>query len=421
VRDAKVWHRALGLAQTVIEAVTFDEDADAVVAAVRPRKGARGRCGRCGQRASWYDRGEGRRRWRGLDLGATRVLLEADAPRVNCTVHGPTVIAVPWARHDARHTRDFDQTAVWLATKCSRSAVAEYLGVAWRTVGSILARVCADIDVDRLEGLRRIGIDELSYRRGRSYITVVVDHASGRLVWAAVGRDDATLEGFFAELGPDRAARITHVSADSAPWIERVVRRRCPNAVVAADPFHVVRWATDALDEVRRAAWNAARGGPNLSGSVRTAARHPRVHPLKRVRYALWKNPPNLTTHQRAQLDWVANSDPRLWRAYLLKEGLRTVFQIGGQDGIDALAHWLKWASRSRIPAFVELARRVRKHRSEIETALEHHMSNALAEATNTKLRLLTRIAYGFHSPHALIALALLALGHPRPALPGRP
>jgi transposase len=293
--------------------------------------------------------------------------------------------------------------------------------VAWETVGSILTRVLADLDtrVDRFAGLERIGIDEISYKRGHLFLTVVVDHDTGRLVWAAPGRDEATLERFFDALGDQRAAQITRVSADSADWIERVVTRRCPNAIRCADPFHVVKWATDALDEVRRQAWNAARGGPNQSNSQRSR-RHPRVHPLKKARYALWKNPEDLTARQQQQLEWIAKNDPRLHRAYLLKEGLRHVFALGGPDGIDALASWLWWASHSRIPAFVELARRVRKHRAAIEASLEHGLSNARTEAINTRIRLITRRAYGFRSPQALIALAMLSLGGYNLTLPGR-
>jgi transposase len=242
VRNARVWQRVLGLVRTVIEGVVFDDAADAVVVSVRPRKGAQRRCGRCGQRAAWFDRGEGRRRWRGLDLGTMRVLLEADAPRVNCRVHGPTVIGVPWARHGVGHTRDVDDTVAWLATQCSKTAVVALMRIAWRTVGAIVARVSADIDarVDRLGGLRRIGIDEISYKRGHRYLTVVVDHDSGALVWAAPGRDEATLRGFFDVLGPERSAAITHVSADAADWIANVVVERCPHAIRCADAFHVV-------------------------------------------------------------------------------------------------------------------------------------------------------------------------------------
>ena len=419
MQNARVWQQVLGLARTVIEAVAVDEDAEAVVVSVRPRKGAQRRCGRCGRRGPWFDRGEGRRRWRGLDLGAVPVLLEAEAPRVSCPTHGPTVIQVPWARHGVGHSLDFDETVAWLATQCSKTAVVELMRVAWRTVGAIVTRVSADIDarVDRLAGLRRIGIDEISYKRGHRYLTVVVDHDSGALIWAAPGRDEATLRRFFDALGAERAAQITHVSADAAEWIATVVAERCPNALRCADAFHVVAWATEALDEVRRQAWNEARGAVDRRRAGRATGQ---ARALKRARYALWKNPENLTDRQRHKLDWIAKTDPRLWRAYLLKEGLRTVFVLKGEDGREALDAWVSWARRCRIPAFVGLQRRIVKHRAAIDAALESGLSNALIESTNTKIRLITRVAFGFHSADALIALAMLSLGGHPPVLPGR-
>jgi transposase len=364
-------------------------------------------------------------------VGTVRVWLEADAPRVRCPAHGVTVVQVPWARHGSGHTRDFDDTVAWLATRCSKTAVVELMRVAWRTVGAIVARVSADIDarVDRLAGLRRIGIDEISYKRGHRYLTVVVDHDSGALVWAAPGRDEATLGRFFDALGPERSAAITHVSADAADWIATVVTERCPNAIRCADAFHVVAWATDALDQVRRGAWNDARavargegrrgrGRPRADAPARPG--HERARALKHARYALWKNPENLTDGQRAKLDWVATCDPRLHRAYLLKEGLRTAFVLKGDAGKEALDRWVSWARRCRIPAFVALQRRIVKHRPAIDAALDSGLSNALIESTNTKIRLITRVAFGFHSADALIALAMLALGGYPPSLPGR-
>jgi len=351
------------------------------------------------------------------------VFLEAEAPRVRCRDHGPTVAVVPWARHGAGHTRDFDDQAAWLAVHVSKSAVVDLLRVAWRTVGAIVARVSTDIDasVDRLDGLVRIGIDEISYKRGHRYLTVVVDHDTGRLVWAAPGRDDATLNRFFDELGDQRAAKITHVSADMAGWIARVVATRAPAAVRCADPFHVVAWATEALDVERRRAWNQASGRRRtdpVTGRAAMAVGDAKA--LKRSRYALWKNPENLTERQQAKLDWIAKTDPRLWRAYLLKEGLRYAFTVKGEAGKEALDHWISWARRCRIPAFVDLQRRIVKHRSAINATLDSGLSNGLVESTNTKIRVLTRIAFGFHGPEPLIALALLALGGHCPPLPGR-
>src|ERR671919_3151523 len=171
------------------------------------------------------------------------------------------------------------------------------------------ARVGADIDarVDRLAGRGRIGIDEISYKRGHRYLIVVVDHDTGALVWAAPGRDEATRRRFFDALGDERAAQITHVSADAADWIATVVTERCPNAVQCADAFHVVAWATEALDEVRRQAWNEARGAVDRR-RVGRASGHARA--LKRARYALWKNPENLTDRQRDKLAWDRQDRP---------------------------------------------------------------------------------------------------------------
>lgn len=366
-----------------------------------------------------------------MDFGTGMVFLEADAPRVTCRDHGVVVAAVPWARSGAGHTYAFDQTAAYLVTHTSKSTVCELLRVAWRTVGSIITRVVADLDAatDRLDGLSRIGIDEVSYKRGHRYLVVVVDHDTRRLVWAAPGRDKATVAAFFTTLGPDRCQRITHVSADGAAFIADVVGDFCPKAVRCADPFHVVSWATDALDVVRRQIWNEARnaarkepklgrGRPSKDAPPRPATEQARE--LKGARYSLWKNPENLTERQTLKLDWIAKTSPMLHRAYLLKEGLRLIFQMPLQDARTALHKWLTWARRCQIRAFIDLAAKITRHRASILAAIEHDLSNALIESTNTKLRLLTRMAFGYKKPEALIALAMLSLGGPKPALPGR-
>lgn len=304
--------------------------------------------------------------------------------------------------------------------------------VAWRTVGAVVSRVWADTGKthDQFANLTRIGIDEISYKRGHKYLTVVVDHDSGRLVWAAPGRDKATLASFFAALGVERAAKITHVSADGADWIATVVADQCPNAVKCADPFHVVKWATEALDDVRRGSWNearkAARRNEAKRGRGRPAGDAPprpdsaRAARLKNSRYALWKNPENLTEKQKVKLAWVVQTDPTLARAYYLKEGLRTVFKLPYADAVEALDKWVGWARRSRIPAFVKLQQSIVKHRPAILAAIQHGLSNGRIESVNTKIRLITRIAFGFKSPDALVALAMLSLGGQQPALPGR-
>jgi transposase len=327
----------------------------------------------------------------------------------------------------------FDLQVAWLATHVSKSAAGDLMRIAWSTVGSIVKRYWADVErrVDLFDGLRRIGIDEISYKRGHKYVMVVVDHDTGRLVWMGEGRSVKTLGEFFDALGPERAKLITHVSADGAQFIADAVGRWCPQAVLCADPFHVVKWAGRAVDDVRRGAWNRARQQAKHVNEYRGRGRPandapPRVHTekirrLKGARWALLKNPENLTVKQQAKLEWVHATDPKLYRAYQLKEGLRYVFKATTrEEAEDLLTRWVSWARRSRIDEFVKLQRTIMAYKDTILASIEHHMSNGLVESVNTKIRLITRMAYGFKSTDALISLAMLNLGGHKPPLPAR-
>jgi len=409
MRGIRVWARLLGLRRAVVEDVRLGIEGEVIVS-VRPGWRERDRCGICRRRSPGYDLGEGRRRWRALDLGTTFAFVEADAPRVTCRRHGVVVCAVPWARHDSRFTRAFEDQVAWLAVNTSKTAVAELMRVAWRTVGSILERVAAEAgrQVDLLDGLRRIGIDEISHRKGQRYLTVVVDHHTGRLVWAAPGRDRKTVLAFFDALGEERCKQIELVSADMAAWISGPIAERVPDAVRCVDPFHVVQLATDALDEVRREVWNEARRQGNLE----------LARDLKGARFAVWKNPENLTDRQAAKLATIQRTNTRLYRAYLLKEQLRQIYQLPADTASRLLDSWLKWARRCRLPSFVKLARTITEQRDGILAAIQHGLSNARIEQINTQIRLIARRAFGFHSPKALIALAMLKLADLCPPLP---
>ncbi len=409
MRGTRVWARLLSLQRAVVEDVWIGDEGEIVVAA-RPGWRERDRCGVCRRRSPGFDLGDGRRRWRALDLGATLAFVEADAPRVTCRRHGVVVCAVPWARHNARFTRAFEDQAAWLAVNTSKSAVAELMRIAWRTVGSICERVCDETqrEVDLLDGLRRIGIDEISHRKGQRYLTVVVDHDTGRLIWAAAGRDRKTVEAFFDALGETRCKQVELVSCDMAGWIAGPVADRLPDAVRCVDPFHVVMLATDALDEVRREVWNDARRAGELAAAK----------DLKGARFALWKNPENLTDRQAAKLSSIQKTNARLYRAYLLKEQLRQIYRLPADAATRLLDEWITWARRCRLPSFVKLARTITAQRAGIVAAIEHGLSNARVEAINTQIRMITRRAYGFHSAGALIALAMLSLAGLCPLLP---
>ena len=364
-------------------------------------------CPHCGWKTSArYDRRDRPSRWRHLDLGVWRVEIRASLRRLRCPTHGVVVEAVPFARPGAHLTGDFDDLVAWLATKMDKTSITRLCRVSWRTVGRACERVVAsELDAKRLDGLFRIGVDEISWRKHHRYLTLVVDHDRACVVWGAAGKDAKTLDAFFDELGPARSAHIEAVSMDLGPAYLKSVTApgHAPQAIVCADPFHLVKLVGDALDEVRRQLWQDLRRLPD--------DRYAKA--FKGARWALLKNPDDLTDTQAAQLASIRRTRGGIWRAYEMKEQFRAIFD-GDLDATDAIAMLERWctrAQRSRLAPFVKVARTMRDRRQLIVNALEHRISNGRVEGLNTKVRLLVRRAYGFHSADAALALVMLACG----------
>lgn len=415
--NKKVLNFLLNVKHTVVDDVKVFDD-DSVVFYAHPTKGEQCRCGICGRKAPYYDAGRGLRLWRTTDIGLHKAEICADSCRVNCPEHGVVTASVPWARHNSRYTLDFEQTVAWLAMNCSKAAVSQFMRISWNSVGPVISRVRADLDTcpeSRFDGLEKIGIDETSYRKGHKYMTVVVNHDTGRVVWVAPGHGRETLSKFFGLLSEEQRCAIRLVSADGAKWIASCVEEFCPNAVRCIDPFHVVEWVNEALSQVRIDSWHDAKKNA-APEPKRKPGRPPKGTPpkdnaaseIKRSKYALGKNPENLTANQQARLELIAKTDNRLWRAYRLKEELRTVFQLDKDAGKEQLDHWIKWAQRCRIPAFVELQRKIRRHYGAVMATLENGLSNARTEAVNNKIKLSIRMAYGFRNIGNMIDMVML-------------
>ena len=188
--------------------------------------------------------------WRHLDLARWRLDVRASLRRVECPTHGVRTEGVPFARPGARFTRDFENLVGWLATTMDKTAIRRLLRVDWDSVGRIIERVMAtELDPHRLESLFSIGVDEVSWRKGHSYITLVSNHQTGKFVWGAEGKDSATLDGFFSEIGKERSEAIGAISMDMGPAFEKSARTEghATKAIICYDPFHVVQLATNAL------------------------------------------------------------------------------------------------------------------------------------------------------------------------------
>jgi transposase len=254
--------KLLRIDKIVIENMYFEDydSEEMLIVKVRPYSREKSRCPKCGKRSPGYD--SRIRRWRTLDFGCNKVYIEAKAARVKCQEDGVIVAGVPWARHDSDYTYDFETAVTWFTLHATAQDVAEYFRIDWHTVGSIAKRTHDTLEQaqpNQFDDLEMIGIDETSYKKGHKYMTVVVNHKTGHLIWAKKGHGKEVLTAFFKELTDEQCANIKLVSADGARWIADCITDFCPNAQRCIDPFHVVAWANDCLDEVRKAAIREAK------------------------------------------------------------------------------------------------------------------------------------------------------------------
>jgi transposase len=397
VRVTTLLRRLLRVISLVVVAFRWEEG-DLVIS-VRPQW-RRPRCGGCHRKAPGYDGLGEPRRWRALPWGPVVVWLEYTMRRVDCPECGVRVERVPWAELGSRFTADFEEMAAYLAQLTDKTAVTKLLGLSWRAVGHIIERVVADrLDPDRLVGLRRIGIDEFSYRKGQMYLTIVVDHDRQRVVWAAPGRGADTLKKFFDDLGLEGVARLQVISLDMAAGYLKAIREHAPHAQVIFDRFHVQRLASEAVDKVRRTLWREYRDSPQGKA-------------IKRSRWALLRRPWNRTDRDDDKLYQVQRTNKPLYRAHLLNATLADALDHRKPTRArEALDEWLSWAPRSRLAPFVRVARTIRKHKEGILAYIKERLTNGIVEGFNNRLRMICRRAFGFHSERPVIGMLFLCCG----------
>ena len=396
MRVTTAFKRLLRLPGASVVDVSFGAEGVIVTVRLRRRRRVCAGCGQTGRQLEIHDRRV--KRWRHLDLGASRCVIECELRLLRCRDCGVRMEPVPWARPGAHHTRDFEDVVCWLAQQMARTPICGLLRIGWDTVGRIVERVVADhLDERRLGRLVCIGVDEIGYRRHHRYLTSVADHRTGAIVWCQPGRNSATLQAFFDELG-DRRASIRAISIDMSGEYQRAIRAAVPAAEICFDPFHVCRLGSRATDQVRRDEWNAHERSHTPAGRW-----------VKGTRWSLLKAPERQTVGQLATLYEVQQANRALYRAFLLREELRLLYHL--DDPRLAPAHldaWLAWASRSRLRPFVRLARTLRAHRDGILAAIRLGLSNGRLEGLNSKIRLISHRSFGFHSADALIALVYL-------------
>jgi len=400
----------IGIANLLV--IQFHFEGSVLVAQVRPTW-RRPRCSNCKEIRPGYDKRDKETRWVHLSIGELRIVLAYAPRRVNCPDCGVRVEEVPWAEPDSRFTRPLEEMTGYLAQNASIKTVSALIGISWTTVRNIIARLVArKIDTDRLEELKRIGIDEFSFRKRHRYITIVVDHEKKRVVWAKAGKDSGTLGAFFDELGQERAAKLEVATIDMSAAFIKSLKEKAPNATMIFDRFHVHKLVSKAVDEVRT---DIVRSLTDKDTEEAAA--------VKRSKFVLLKNPANLSTSEWIKLNLIEQLNEPLYRAYLLKESFAVIFDeaLNVDAATRSLDQWLQEAERSELTPFIKVAATIQAHKTGILAYFKNRDSNGRTEGINNKIRSIARRAFGFHSAEALIGMVFLCCGGIvlNPPLPG--
>ncbi len=390
----------LGLKNHRVESVTLENGLvvvrlDAIGTRLLP-------CSGCGTFDPVRDR-RPERRWRHLPVWEVPVELRYRPARVACSSCGtPRVEVIPWSIGKSPISRPLVVELAEWSRLLAWDVVARLYGVAWATVVAAVEQAVAYGLARRdLSGLRAIGVDELSRRKGHLYHTNVYDIASEprRLIWSGEGREKKTLRRFFDDIGDDQAKRIEAVCCDMWANYVDVIRERAPQATLVFDKFHIVRHLLEAVNDVRKAEARALqRDFPEL---------------LKGTRYIWLKNPENLTDRQRLRLHALEKQRGLMTlRAYHLKELFRHLWDYRSKAwATKYLKQWFWWATHSRIDPLREFAWMLRRHEPNILAYFDHRIDNGAVEAMNNNAKAISHRARGFRSEHAFTLAMLHCLG----------
>jgi transposase len=373
----------LGIKSQRVKKIVKNEDGWDIE--IVPRRGSRAICSGCGKRRSGYDTLHARV-WRHVRCWGIKVRIRYAPRRVNCRKCGIKVEEIPWSRGKSTLTVPLMILLAVYAKILSWEETARLCGVSWNTVRAAVNWVVEHGLLNREVGeVIAIGVDELSRRKGHTYVTNVYDLSSMRILWTGDGRGKEVLEQFFAEWGEEKSKRIECICCDMwEPYVE-VVKEKAKDALLVFDKFHIIQHLSKAVDQVRREeAQELKEENPEL---------------LKNTRYIYLKNPWNLTPKQRERLGFLEKLNLRTNRAYLLKEAFREFWSYNRWDFAEKyLNKWFWWATHSRLKPMRDFAWMLRRHKDDILTYFKVRIDNGAVEGMNRKAKVVSQRAYGYRT-----------------------
>ena len=373
--ETTLYERILGLENPwYVEAVELDEDKKTISVYVALDEAAELCCPKCGNACSRYDTRQ--RKWRHLDTCQMKTLVIADVPRVQCKEHGCLTVGVPWAQERSRFTAMFESMIISWLKHASTSSVCSQFSLSWNAIDGIMQRAVArGLKRRKKRTHKRIGVDEVSFKKGRNYVTIVSSE-SGDVINVQDDRTAESLSRYYSTLSYHQRQSIEVVSMDLSNTYIKATKDAIPDAEnkIAFDRFHVAKIITEAVDRVRK-------------GERMNLARALNYRERKGNRFLWLRRHDNLDREQRSRLKSLNQIAVHTGRAWMLKEWATRLWQYNSRTWAEK--GWRRWCTRvmrSQLIPMKWAAKTVKKHLWGIINAV-------------VNLHLLTQCYYKFKNP----------------------
>lgn len=359
-------------------------------------------CPKCHRRCNLITRGHpqrAQRTWRDVPVGGFSVALHYAPHEVLCPTHGRIQEDIPWAAPKSRVTYRLEYQLLRYCTVMTQKEAAALLGIPQSTAADILHRIIARYRKGhKIRGVKRIAIDEISYKKGHRYLTVVYDLERHCVLWVGEGKGRSTIDTFFTEvLSKGQRSRIVAASSDMSNAYMGAIKEHLPNAVLVLDRFHIMKSLNDAVDQVRK--------------EERAKADAEARKTLKGLRFILLKNPKHRTASERKTLAALERSNRRIYRACILKDEISHFWEY---TYLGSAAKFLdRWCTRtllSRLEPMRKFVRTLRRHWDGVFASISG-ITSAVAEGINRVLRMAKNRASGFRSTDNFINIIHLVAG----------
>lgn len=358
------------------------------------------RCPICGRRGKIIQQLKEAREWSDIVIAGWKIILVYAPKEINCPTHGRQQENIPWAAPQAQCSYRFEFAMLMYAKAMTLKSASELLKTPSSTFSNRLHRTINRIRCGhRIRGLKTIGIDEISYCKGRKYATIVYDLDRGVVVWVGKGKGRSTIDHFFKdELSDYQKQKITWASCDMSETYIGAIKDHCPNAKLVLDHFHVVKALNDAVDEVRKETWR------ELSKGERKA--------IKGLRWMLYRNSSSRSKSDTKFLNNLKKGNNRIYRAWILKDELEHFWKYISRGCAEKfLNSWITRALRSRIESMKKFARTLRRHQVNIVNFIDRNLSNAKAEGLNRVIKIVKNRASGFKNLESFTDMIFLSVG----------